>query len=172
MIQASFKMADMLYAAESILKHSSQYGRAKKVFFFSSEIEAMEYILDSNNNDIDENNNYNNMKQLVNCDAITAGEFAADCDAMLFISPKHVPTLPKNLSRVLQSNESMVFNRWYLQGVSCFLTTKRMNIAMAQFVWKTLRKFETNSLRNVLGPWRRYEWKKQNSIQETALPSI
>eukprot|EP00112_Aurelia_sp_Birch-Aquarium-sp1_P020256 Seg518.9 transcript_id=Seg518.9/GoldUCD/mRNA.D3Y31 product="hypothetical protein" protein_id=Seg518.9/GoldUCD/D3Y31 len=132
----------------------------------------MEYILDSNNNDIDENNNYNNMKQLVNCDAITAGEFAADCDAMLFISPKHLPTLPKNLSRVLQSNESMVFNRWYLQGVSCFLTTKRMNIAMAQFVWKTLRKFETNSLRNVLGPWRRYEWKKQNSIQETALPSI
>ena len=133
----------------------------------------MEYILDSNINDADDNNNCNSMKQLVSCDdMITAEEFVADCDAMLFISPRHLPTLPMNLSRVLQPSESMVFNRWYLQGVSCFLIAKRMNIEMARFVWKTLRKFETNSLHNALGPWRRYEWKKQGSIQETALPSI
>ena len=102
-----------------------------------------------------------------------ARECIATCDVMLFISPKNVPVLPKCVSKLIKNVNSVILNRWCLQGVSCFVIAKKVRKAsVAQYIWKMLRKFESNGLYNALAPWRCYEWEKMNNIQETALPSV
>jgi len=100
-------------------------------------------------------------------------ECIVTCDAILFISPKNMPMLPKCVNRLIRNVNSVVLNRWCLQGVSCFVIAKNVKkAAVAQYIWKLLRKFESNGLHNALAPWKCYETGKMSNIQETPLPSI
>ena len=91
---------------------------------------------------------------------------------MLFISPKIMPTLPKCINRLMKNVYSVILNRWCLQGVSCFVIRKKLKtITVAQYVWKLLRKLESNGLHNALAPWK-YESEGMDDVEETPLPSI
>eukprot|EP00795_Rhopilema_esculentum_P004659 gene4659-20940_t len=140
-----------------------------------TDTEAFEYLLARQLGEVpyqDENNN-SNEKELTFPEIVAAEACVETCDAMLFISPKSVPVLPQCMGNLLKNQKSAVLNRWHLLGVSCFLIAKPIRKAsMAQFLWKMLRKFESNSLHNVLEPWRRYEWNTKSVAQETPLPSV
>ena len=129
-----------------------------------TDVEALEYFLD-------ENNNCNHTQQIVNSSLVAAQKSAAICDAMLSISAKMVPVFPKFLFKLIKRQNMLLLNRWYVQGVSCY-PIARSSKKVAQFVWKLLRKVESHGLDQALGRWPCYIIGSEKWTHETPLPSV